>query len=1219
MRFVSSMFERVAGQFVGDDNRSNGRVTVEPTWQLNTTPPIYAGSVRGPYRYFVDTTNPGVEWEVPNIKSISWDRSEDQDIATCTITLYNMWHEGNMELPELEGQLGKPGYLWPKRGLEVNRWNQLGGRGAYSKTGIWDGNFSWQNVLVPFGLIRTYEGYGGNPTPGNFVSVQANLNNENVLQTGTWLIDNISAGSEGEMVLNCKDVGTLLLKQLCFPPTIPPAVYPVDYYPAGKSPFDSFFGTKPKTGVSPASFGEVHKNYYTSSLDIVAGAANASVDGHYGSHACDGNWNTYALSEAYATPDQGTPFWDFVINDGVTKVALKPWAGGYDCYLSIYTGGIWLGSELVPGASHKYVAKVSAGLALPDGMEPETYIEIPSQFFDPGKRYTSVAIARITLTNSLYYSGISTGGNYYRAGIRDVNFLKEGAKVSPYSPDFATLPWTYSMTSHPTRGYWVLDSNGTVHGFGDAADFDSSSPSVGQVPLTVGKNPNNLAIAMDSHPDGKGFWVIDIQGRVYAYGSAAHYGEVVVPWPGTDKWGEDGMQAWDIACTPSGNGYWVIYGNGVVHGFGDASPNYVVLPWTNVGIYMNANVNPRYLFQRNGNGICGHPTQMGFWATTGSGEVYAYGACRHMGQLQDRVYNPGMADSFRLGSLEYTKSIETTVSGNGYWIAFGSGRIAAFGDAVNQGKTYIYDNVPNFDIDLRTIQEAEMWGFFRALVWSIARDPDGSGFWVLIANGNVGHYNAEFWGSPGYQGKTGFRWHEGNYNGDPMSIVREMLAWSGWTFYSPSASTLDIFGETETTGIAMDTQIGAEKFDKRPILDIIKELCEVVGYKFAIREDGGVRITSPNIWRSGNRDWDGEIIYVDGSSFTRVPESDPNSTEFIPLIDENIDLFSYQTSLSGDSMRSEVIIGTDMPDSRNPRSTGFIRHTPQSSVEQLKPGVPALRNIPIPAMWINQVFTNPEEVKLMAELIDLNAWFSMRTGTATCVANPCYSPGDQVKFAERNTSEYNIHYIRGINSSHEIDTGVWEYTLNTHWLGDKDNWVITSNNALAPVVGQHYFQISETVDRWQQKVGLGLGKGGQASGWSELSNIVSVSGEFDRSSMGVEVQPEQDMHWRLNGTITMYRPFNGLTFTVDNRTAPLGSTCFLDIRDSSNNLIYSGELSSANVAYPLPVLGSLSGRTDYTYSIYGYPATVGTGRLSFTLKDYGLFKALVDDTILIVG
>lgn len=1218
MRFSQTILEKLSGQFFGD-NKSIGRVTVEPLWLLNSTGASYGGSIRGPYRWFQDTADSGVEWEVPNIKEITWDRSDAQDIATCNITLANMWHEGNLQSAELVGQLGMPGYFWPKRGLEVNRWGQIEGTGSFRKDGFWDPNFSWQNTLVQYALIRTYEGYGGHPTEDNFQSVQDNLDNENVLITGTWLVETVTAGSNGEMVLNCKDMGRLLLEQICFPPTIPNSIYPLDYYPAGKSAFDSVFGAKPKTGVSPGSQGEVRSEYNNSSLDELLGSPDSAVSGHKGSHTNDGNWNTYSLSEAYPLPGDGTGWWDVRVAQVISKLSVKAWAGGYNCYVSLhkYTDG-WLGSEMTPGSdSIPYVKKIGIPFAIPDNQEPVVNIEIPTEFLDyhvDGIDGVDVDFVRITLDN-LYYSGIPDGsGNQYRAGIRDLILYREGAQADPYTPDFAAIPWTFSMCAHPTRGYWVIDADGTVYGFGDAADYDSTA--FGPVPLVARSgHSDNQAIAMCSHPDGKGYWVLDRMGHVFHYGSADFFGEYEVAWPGSDVWGDDGLAAWDITPTYTGNGYWVIYGDGTIKGFGDATPNDEVLPWTATDIYMNSVVDDKWLIQHQGNGIAGHPHKMGFWALTGSGEVYAFGEAAHYGQLNERVYNAGMADSFRLAKTEFTKSIEPTASGNGYWVAFGSGHIAAFGDAVNQGPTYIYADVNpdsiNGALDIPfTIDNLTDWSFFRALVWDIARDPDGTGFWILVADGHVGSYSAEFWGEPGYNGLTGFRWHEGNFDGDFSTIMSELLAWSGFTLYNPSATEVEVFGAIESTGIKSDTIIGAEKFDKRPILDIIKELCEVVAYRFSVQEDGSVSIGSSNIWRAGNFDQDGSRIFVEEGTYNRVNESDPDAVPFIPEIDELVNLFEYGTNLNSDSMRSEIIIGNDAPDPKNPEATSFVRHTPRSGSEQVRPGIPMLRNIPRVGMWISQLFANTEEMKIMAELISLNAWFAERTSQATCVANPCLSLGSQVRFIERNTAEYNIHYISGITSQNNLLTGEWTYNLTSHWLGDADNWVITANEADAPVEGYHYIEISERVDRWQQSTGRGLQRGAQANG--STADYVLVTGEFNKASSSLS-----DTSWELDGTLTLNQRYANIPLTVTSLTAPLGSSVFLQVYESGSLIINQALTTTGAVNY-LAALGHNNTSTVYTIKLKGTLAVAGNGLLKVNIKlnnqDY-----ILTDTLLVTN
>jgi len=114
VRYIPKFFEQVSEQFIGD-NAVNARVLVEPFWQLKKTAPIYGASSRGPFRYYRDVDSPPVQYEVPNVKSISINRTLGEDVASCTITLYNQWHESNTDASELSSQLGKPGFFWSPR------------------------------------------------------------------------------------------------------------------------------------------------------------------------------------------------------------------------------------------------------------------------------------------------------------------------------------------------------------------------------------------------------------------------------------------------------------------------------------------------------------------------------------------------------------------------------------------------------------------------------------------------------------------------------------------------------------------------------------------------------------------------------------------------------------------------------------------------------------------------------------------------------------------------------------------------------------------------------------------------------------------------------------------------------------------------------------------------------------------------------------------------
>src|SRR5690606_23469114 len=148
---------------------------------------------------------------------------------------------------------------------------------------------------------------------------------------------------------------------------------------------------------------------------------------------------------------------------------------------------------------------------------------------------------------------------------------------------------------------------------------------------------------------------------------------------------------------------------------------------------------------------------------------------------------------------------------------------------------------------------------------------------------------AEFWGQPGYSGLTGYRWHEGNFDGDYTSIVKELLMWAGFTLYDPEIGedeTPSVFGALESTGIKTDTWISGDKFDKKTVIDAIRELAEVVAYDFRIKEDGSAEFSSPNIWGAGNFDDQGQRIYVVYEDGIPVPasEEDEGAELFIPVV-----------------------------------------------------------------------------------------------------------------------------------------------------------------------------------------------------------------------------------------------------------------------------------------------------------------------------------------------
>ena len=114
------------------------------------------------------------EWMLPNIKNITINRSFETDSATCEINIYNP--TGSLS-PTIAGQAS-----------------------------------TWNRVLLPNTVIKTYQGYGSNTS-----------------QTGTWLIDEVvMENPPGMLTIRGRDLAKLLLEQTLYPPIIPG-----DYYPCG--------------------------------------------------------------------------------------------------------------------------------------------------------------------------------------------------------------------------------------------------------------------------------------------------------------------------------------------------------------------------------------------------------------------------------------------------------------------------------------------------------------------------------------------------------------------------------------------------------------------------------------------------------------------------------------------------------------------------------------------------------------------------------------------------------------------------------------------------------------------------------------------------------------------------------------------------------------------------------------------------------------------------
>jgi lysophospholipase L1-like esterase len=234
------------------------------------------------------------------------------------------------------------------------------------------------------------------------------------------------------------------------------------------------------------------------------------------------------------------------------------------------------------------------------------------------------------------------------------------------------------------RGYWLLDSTGEVHGL--------QAPTYGDI-----RASSSPAMAMQATPTGEGYWIVDLAGKVTAFGDADFLGdmtsialnapiiELVANPTGTGYWlvaADGGVFSFgdskfygsmggirliapviSMASTASGDGYWLVASDGGVFSFGDAE-----FKGSTGGQRLNAPVTS----------MAATVNGSGYWLYAADGGVFTFGApddIKFYGSL------PGLGYCVTPRAVQ----LRVTGTGDGYWIATSDGRVLGFGDAWDRG------------------------------------------------------------------------------------------------------------------------------------------------------------------------------------------------------------------------------------------------------------------------------------------------------------------------------------------------------------------------------------------------------------------------------------------------------------------------------------------------------------------------------------------------------
>ncbi len=386
-------------------------------------------------------SNTGVPKEIPNIKSVNWTRSLDSDAAQLTVELYNTKPRdiddpipmAGRVVPESRRDLDHPGWYTPTRGTSANskRW-------GHTKN-------DWYGMLLPDNIIRTYEGYGFDPSV-------APEKDPNLVQTGVWMIDSIRMNALGTITVNARDLARLLLDQQSSEPVIPK-----DFDPLRFSDWQTDVVSNPARSRVPLQISD-HSNRYGpfKQPDGTYSDTNPSPDlyrGHRPTDVLDDNPATWWMSFSHIKPNwRWGVEWIEVKCKPTTIDQIGIWliGHGYTMYTSVYSDGAWLGPDLKPAtASTPRVPWQYNPESPPYPNYRDQQARIPYTFSGPlnadwarrlqfivsPKPLPKVTKVRFSFRNLQHIPGVTPNKNSFRVAVRQIYI-----NAAPYSTTTKLTP-----------------------------------------------------------------------------------------------------------------------------------------------------------------------------------------------------------------------------------------------------------------------------------------------------------------------------------------------------------------------------------------------------------------------------------------------------------------------------------------------------------------------------------------------------------------------------------------------------------------------------------------------------------------------------------------------------------------------------------------------------------------------------------------------------------
>lgn len=422
MRFVSDEMTDAwkAEDKTGPDNRPTLRATIQVVRQKrsgywdNNMPGLGFAGLKGVYTNVV-MGDSGAVTELRNVRSLTWNRSVNQDVAEATLVLRNtdLTPIGNQERADQQGDFDLPGLFTYNRGdesVEPNPWG-------------YDDQTGWADLLVPDRMVRTYEGYGADRTvvPGR---------DPHLMLSGTWLIQAVEYTAEGDITLRMQDVASILTKQIVFPPVIPKQRYPLAW---DKIVTRNVEGRDAKGGSWKRVTAKMGRASSSNKYAVGAGLTNepfasyvkpdGSVNGHHPSHAL--TTKGYWLSTGQDR-HANRVWWqfDFKNRQSIAGVRIKPFSGPYRIFISLYDDvrNRWVGTEDIPTADNDGWPGGTGGVDVHEGIAHVGAWSVQADInaeFDVilRRKYRNITKLRLTF----YRLRETTGEHPYIAGLRHLS------------------------------------------------------------------------------------------------------------------------------------------------------------------------------------------------------------------------------------------------------------------------------------------------------------------------------------------------------------------------------------------------------------------------------------------------------------------------------------------------------------------------------------------------------------------------------------------------------------------------------------------------------------------------------------------------------------------------------------------------------------------------------------------------------------------------------